>query len=76
MGKSRPSTINFIEDCIENRYLPLKYCLTGEIFADFFTKPLEGATFQIFRAIIQVIPDITPDVDMIYPRAMAKVTSQ
>ena len=48
----------------------------GEMFTDFFTKPLQGATFLQLRAMIRVIPVITPDVDMSCPRAMAKATPQ
>ena len=35
----------FINDIIENWDLYLKYCMTGEIHEDFFTKPLQGETF-------------------------------
>ena len=38
--------------------------------------PLQGATFWIFRAMIQVIPETTPDIDRLCPRSMAKVTYQ
>ena len=51
----------------------MKYCLTGEMYADFFTKPFQRAMFRIFWAMIQGIPKSTPDVDMIYPRSMSKV---
>ena len=66
----------FIKDRIDNGDLSLKYCPTGEIFADFFTNPLQGATFRRFWAMMQGITNITPDVYMGCPRAMAKVTSQ
>ena len=66
----------FIRYLNENRYLSLKYCPTGEMFPDFFAKPLQGATFQRFWDMIQVIPESTPDVDMSFPRVMAKFTSQ
>ena len=32
------------------------YCPTGEMIADFFTKPLQGALFRKFRAIIMNLP--------------------
>ena len=66
----------FIKDCIENGDLFRKYSPTGQIYADLFTTPLQGATFSQFRAMIQGITKSTPDVDMICPRAMAKVTLQ
>ena len=40
----------FDKDYIENWDLSLKYCPTGGIYADFFTKPLQGATFRRFQA--------------------------
>ena len=47
----------------------------GEMYADFLTKPLQGATFKRFWAMIKGIPKITPDVKTSCPRAMGKVTS-
>ena len=46
------------------------------MYADFFTKPLQGATLHKFWAVIQVILKTTPYLEMIFPRDMAKVTSQ
>ena len=46
------------------------------MYADLFTKPLQGAKFRIFQAMIQVIPESTPDVDMSCPISMDKATSQ
>ena len=46
------------------------------MYADFFTKTLQGATFRRSRFMIQGIPEIIPDVDMICPKAMVKFTSQ
>ena len=66
----------FIKDCIHNEVFYLKYCPTGEMYADFFTKPLQGATFRQFRDMIQGTPKRIPDVEMRFPLAMAKVTSQ
>ena len=52
----------------------MKYCLTGEKFVDLFTNPMQGATFQRFRDTIKGIPKSTPDVEMICPRDMDKIT--
>ena len=41
-----------IKDLIENGYLSLKYCMIGKMFADFFTKPMQGSTFRIFQDMI------------------------
>ena len=41
--------------------LKVKYFPTGEMLADHFTKSLQGADFQKFRAEIQGIPEYTPD---------------
>ena len=46
----------------------------GEMFADSFTKPLQGATFQRFQGMIKVISNSTPDAEMSCLRAMAKIT--
>ena len=46
------------------------------MFTDYFTKLLQGATFQRFWAMIKGIPESTPDVEMRCLRAMAKVTTQ
>ena len=66
----------FINYCIDNSDLSLKYCPTWEMYSDFFTKPLQRKTFQQFRDIKQVIPKITLDVDISFPRAVDNVTPQ
>ena len=66
----------FIKDCIENRELYPEYCPTGEMYEHFFTKPLQGSKFQIFRAMLQIIPESTPDLDTSSTIDMTNVTSQ
>ena len=66
----------FIKYCVDTGDLYLKYCLSGEMYADLFTKTLQGATLWRLWDMIQVIPEITLDVDSRCPRAMAKFTSQ
>jgi hypothetical protein len=39
----------FIMDRINNKELSVEYCPTGEMTADFFTKPLQGKLFFKFR---------------------------
>ena len=42
----------FIADQIVNKELWVEYCPTGNMVADFFTKPLQGALFGRLRDII------------------------
>jgi hypothetical protein len=39
----------FVTDRIAAGELSVEYCPTGEMLADFFTKPLQGALFRKFR---------------------------
>jgi len=39
----------FVTDRIEKGHVKIQYCPTGEMIADFFTKPLQGALFYKFR---------------------------
>ena len=47
----------FIKDIINSRELIVKHYPTGEMIADFFTKPLQGAKFIDFRDIIMGAKD-------------------
>ena len=42
----------FVTDQIEKDLLTVEYCPTGEMVADYFTKPLQGAQFKKFRNLI------------------------
>ena len=42
----------FISDPVEKGNLMIEYCLTNDMVADYFTKPLQGAKFQKFKAMI------------------------
>lgn len=58
-GSKRTKHINvryfFITDRINKGEIKVEYCPTGNMLADFFTKPLQGAAFQKFRdAILNV----------------------
>jgi hypothetical protein len=46
----------FIKERVSNGDITLKHYPTGEMLADHFTKPLQGALFRKFRAEIQGIP--------------------
>jgi len=52
MGSSLPTPLIFIKDRIENGEINLLHCLTGDMIADFFTKPLQGSLFTKFKDII------------------------
>ena len=39
----------FVSDRIANKELSVEYCPTLQMLADFFTKPLQGAQFQVLR---------------------------
>lgn len=36
----------FIKDRVDSKEVRIKYCLTGEMIVDFFTKPLQGRQFH------------------------------
>jgi hypothetical protein len=42
----------FIKDQVDGKRLQIVYCPTGQMLADFFTKPLQGRLFHLFRAVI------------------------
>lgn len=42
----------FIKDRISSGEIELEYCLTNQMVGDYFTKPLQGAAFFVFRKII------------------------
>ena len=41
-----------VKDFIDKGTLTLKYCPTELMLADFFTKPLQGSLFKLFRDVI------------------------
>jgi hypothetical protein len=49
----------FIADKIKNGEVKVQYCKTGDMVADFFTKPLQGLQFTTFRNYIMNVPDAT-----------------
>jgi hypothetical protein len=54
----------FIKDRVSNRDVTLKNCPMGEILADHFTKPLQGALFRELQAEIQGIPVDTNEAEL------------
>jgi hypothetical protein len=53
----------FIKDRIQRGEINLVYCPTGEMVADFFSKPLQGGLFKKFRDVVMGIrhPDALLD---------------
>ena len=42
----------FVKDQINKKELKIKNCPTGNMLADYFTKPLQGGLFHCFRNVI------------------------
>jgi len=42
----------YIKDLVDKKLVEVKYCQTLKMLADFFTKPLQGNMFRIFRDVI------------------------
>ena len=54
----------FIKDHMFMRYIVVKHYPIGEVYADHFTKLLQGALFQKIRSEIQGIPATMTDKEM------------
>ena len=42
----------FVSDCVKRGHIIIRYCPTDDMIGDFFTKPLQGTKFRLFRNII------------------------
>ena len=53
-GNSRHINIRyfFVKDRIDKKEVRVEYCPTGIMLADYFTKPLQGRAFKLFRDVI------------------------
>ncbi len=49
----------YVKDLIDRGLITIEHCISEEMIADFFTKPMQGARFQIFRDLILNIPGST-----------------
>ncbi len=47
----------FVADRVANGEVKIEYCPTGDMLADYFTKPLQGSSFRKFRNEIMNISD-------------------
>ena len=75
MENSHPIVILLYHGSYLEQVLIPKILYGREMYADFFTETLQGTTLWRFRDMIQRNLESNPDVYMIYPRAMSKVTS-
>ena len=48
----------YLKDLLDKGQVEIKYCLTDQMIADFFTKPLQGALFNHLRNVIMGTEDI------------------
>ena len=48
----------FITDKIKKKEIVVRHCPTGEMIADYFTKPVQGALFRKFRDLVLGIEGI------------------
>eukprot|EP00978_Attheya_sp_CCMP212_P046656 scaffold403813_cov59-Attheya_sp.AAC.3 len=56
----------FVTDRIKNKEMSVIHCPTGEMVADYFTKPLQGgALFKKFRDLIMNVDSIDPSTDRV-----------
>ena len=53
----------FVADRIASKEVKVEYCPTGDMVADYFTKPLQGSLFKKFRDFIMNC-DPSPDLQM------------
>ena len=42
----------FVSQCVKRGHIVIQYCPTDNMIGEFFTKPLQGSKFRIFRNII------------------------
>ena len=52
----------FVSDRIKKNEVQVQYCPTNNMLADYFTKPLQGATFRKFRDVIMNSQFVRPNV--------------
>jgi hypothetical protein len=50
----------FVTDRVASKEVSIEYCPTGDMIADFFTKPLQGSQFKKFRDQIMNIQEDAP----------------
>jgi hypothetical protein len=54
----------FVIDRIANNELSVEWCPTGQMIADYMTKPLQGTLFKQFRDHIMGVDQVSPTTNM------------
>jgi hypothetical protein len=65
----------FIKDRLTSEGISVVHCPTGEMLADFFTKPLQGELFRRFKAVVMGHKHVSTLKDLIVPTAQERVGS-
>jgi hypothetical protein len=61
---------------VKNGEVIIEYCPTGDMIADFFTKPLQGSLFRKFRNLIMGVSEVDAfEYKQAYYEAKAKRTT-
>jgi hypothetical protein len=64
----------FAHDRIQNDEIRVEYCPTGEMLADFFTKPLQGSLFiKLRNRILNIDSSDIPEDDSSEPRSVLEI---
>ena len=56
--KALPYKVFFIKDLVDRKEIVIEYYPTGDMVADFFTKPLQGELFRELKNVIMEKVDI------------------
>jgi len=63
----------FITNRVRTGEMTIRFCPTGEMVADHFTKPLQGQALRKFRAIIMNLDPSVSDCDLSWDRAVKTI---
>ena len=66
----------FITDRVKSGEMTIGYCPATKMIGDHFTKPLQGALFRRFRAVIMNVDEHVPDADLAWDRDNIPVMPQ
>ena len=65
----------FVADRIASNEVKVKYCPTGEMLGDFFTKPLQGTLFRKFEKAILNLKDDPPGPNLAAHRSVLGIAN-
>ena len=66
----------WVKDCVDKGMVEIKYCPTGLMLADYFTKALQGNVFRRFRSVIMGcthINDLLLDTEFSFKERVEKL---